>query len=124
MVRSIFSTLTSLAHGIKLLNFHGIKPFYDNLVEFRSSEEEKGGKGSKYRRQILADENFQEMMNTVQKWLKLDGFIGHPKLTCLYNTLLNHFMDAGQGSSTRAIVFSEYRDSAEDIVRLLNAHKP
>ncbi len=124
MIRSIFATLTSLAHGIKLLNFHGIKPFYDNLVEFRSTEEEKGGKGSKYRRQILEDKNFREMMDTVQKWLKLDNFIGHPKLTYLCDTLLNHFMDAGEGSSTRAIVFSEYRDSAEEIVRLLNTHKP
>ncbi|KAH8883931.1 P-loop containing nucleoside triphosphate hydrolase protein, partial [Thozetella sp. PMI_491] len=124
MMRAIFSTLTSVAHGIKLLNFHGIMPFYENIREFRSTEEEKGGKGSKYRRQLLADENFQEMMSTIEKWIKLDGFMGHPKLTYLCDTLLNHFMDAGEGSGTRAIVFSEYRDSAEEIVRILNTHKP
>lgn len=119
-----FTMLQGLAHSIKLLNFHGIEPFYDNLKEFRSSAEEKGEKGSKLKKQLLKDPNFQEMMSIIEKWLKKDNFIGHPKITNLCDTLLNHFMDAGQGSSTRVIVFSEYRDSAETIVRALNAHKP
>lgn len=124
MIMSIFSILQSLAHAIKLLNFHGIAPFYHKLLDFRSETEEKGAKAPKYRRQILEDENFQEMMETIDKWQKLDGFVGHPKLSYLCENLLNHFMDAGQTSSTRAIVFSEYRDSAEEIVRALNKHKP
>ena len=38
---------------------------------------------------------------------------------------MNHFIDAeARGDATRAIVFSEYRDSAEEIVRALNIHKP
>lgn len=121
---AIFGMLQTLAHSIKLLHFHGIKPFYNNLVDFRSSVEDKGEKGPKLKNQLLKDPNFQEMMNMIEKWLKLDGFVGHPKMTYLCDTLLNHFMDAGQGSNTRAIVFNEYRDSAEEIVRALNAHKP
>ncbi|WYZ34525.1 hypothetical protein EsH8_I_000801 [Colletotrichum jinshuiense] len=122
MMRAIFSILASLAHAIKLLNFHGIKPFYENLKEFRSATEDKGEKGSKYKKQIVNDQSFQEMMSKVEKWLRIDGFAGHPKLAALQDTVLNHFMDAG--ASTRIIVFSEYRDSAEDIVRVLNVHKP
>ena len=46
--------------------------------------------------------------------------------------MLNHFLDAGDGrkaegaqkSETRVIVFSEYRESAEDIARTLNMHGP
>lgn len=124
MMMSIFSILQSLAHAIKLLNFHGIAPFYHKMLDFRSETEEKGAKGSKYKRQILEDANFQEMMDTIDKWLRLDGFVGHPKLSYLCENLLNHFMDAGQESNTRAIVFSEYRDSAEEIVRTLNKHQP
>lgn len=124
MIMSIFSVLQSLAHAIKLLNFHGIAPFHHKLLDFRSETEEKGAKAPKYRRQILEDENFQEMMDTIDKWQRLDGFVGHPKLSYLCENLLNHFMDADQGSNTRAIVFSEYRDSAEEIVRALNKHKP
>ena len=119
-VIATFAILQSLAHSIKLLNFHGIKPFYNNLAEFRSTEEEKGAKGSKLKRQLIEDENFQKMMDMIEGWMKIDGFLGHPKLEYLCETLVNHFMDAGEGSSTRAIVFSEYRDSAEEIVRILN----
>lgn len=124
MIMAIFTILQSLAHAIKLLNFHGIAPFYHKMLDFRSETEEQGNKGSKNKRQIIQDENFQEMMDTIGKWQKLDGFVGHPKLSYLCENLLNHFMDATHGSSTRAIVFSEYRDSAEEIVRTLNKHKP
>lgn len=124
MMIAIFTIMQSLAHAIKLLNFHGIAPFYHKMLDFRSETEEKGAKGSKYKRQILEDANFQEMMDTIAKWQRLDGFVGHPKLSYLCENLLNHFMDAGQESNTRAIVFSEYRDSAEEIVRILNKHKP
>ncbi len=130
MMIAIFAILSSLAHTIKLLGFHGIKPFYDSLVQFRDEIEGKGQKGSKYKRQIVEDASFQDMMNKMDRWVRNDNFVGHPKLTHLSNTVLNHFMDAGEGhegsasSNTRIIVFSEYRDSAEEIVRVLNSHKP
>ncbi|KAH7163086.1 hypothetical protein B0J13DRAFT_430947 [Dactylonectria estremocensis] len=124
MMRAVFSVLTSIAHSIKLLNFHGIKPFYDNIADLRSEQEDKGEKGSKYKRQLIQDSSFQEMMDKISKWLRTDGFVGHPKLTALADTVLNHFMDRGEGSATRVIVFSEYRDSAEDIARMLNTHQP
>ncbi|TGJ84086.1 hypothetical protein E0Z10_g4703 [Xylaria hypoxylon] len=130
MMIAVFAILSSLAHTIKLLGFHGIKPFYDSLVQFRDDVEEKGQKGSKYKRQIVEDASFQDMMNKMDRWVRNDNFVGHPKLTHLSNTVLNHFMDAGEGrecsasSNTRIIVFSEYRDSAEEIVRVLNKHQP
>jgi ATP-dependent DNA helicase MPH1 len=122
MMRAVFSVLTGIAHSVKLLNFHGIKPFYDNLVDMRSEQEGRGEKGSKYKRQLLEDKSFQEMMSTIERWLRTDGFVGHPKLTALVDHVLNHFMDSGE--ATRVIIFSEYRDSAEDIVRTLNKHRP
>ncbi|KAI1734341.1 hypothetical protein F4680DRAFT_357200 [Xylaria scruposa] len=130
MVMGLFTILGSLAHSIKLLSFHGIKPFYDSLAQFRDEIEAKGQKGSKYKRQIVEDASFQEMMTKMERWVRNDNFVGHPKLMHLSNTVLNHFMDAGEGressasSNTRIIVFSEYRDSAEEIVRVLNRHQP
>ncbi|KAG7292365.1 3'-5' DNA helicase [Staphylotrichum longicolle] len=120
MIIAVFSILQSLAHAIKLLNFHGIKPFYNGLAEFRSTEEGKPGPGSKLKRQLLGDENFQKMMSMMERWMRKEDFNGHPKLAYLCETLVNHFIDRGEDSNTRAIVFSEYRDSAEEIVRLLN----
>lgn len=129
MIMATFSVLTGLAHGIKLLNFHGIKPFYESLLQFREEVEGKGEKGPKTKKQLIEHPAFQEMMDKIASWSKKDDFVSHPKLTYLSDTVLNHFMDAGEGkdsgpTNTRIIVFSEYRDSAEEIVRVLNIHKP
>jgi ATP-dependent DNA helicase MPH1 len=127
MLNGLFTILASVAHGIKLLNFHGIGPFYANVKEFRQSVED-ANKPGKYRSQIVNSPDFKKMMEMIGLWLSKDGFIGHPKMTYLCDTILNHFLDAGEGrlgegcppSSTRVIVFAEFRDSAEDIARVLN----
>jgi ATP-dependent DNA helicase MPH1 len=132
MMRALFSILASVAHGIKLLNFHGIGPFYETMKDFRASIEENGNKAGKYRKQINDSPHFKTMMDRIGAWINKDDFVGHPKLTYLCDTILNHFLDAGEGrlphgaphSGTRVIVFAEYRDSAEEICRVLNRHKP
>jgi ATP-dependent DNA helicase MPH1 len=132
MMIALFSILSSVAHSIKLLNFHGIGPFYAAVKELRRDVETRGGKPSKYKKQITDSPHFSEMMDRVRDWMSGDGFIGHPKLTYLCDAILNHFLDAGDGrlvdgappSGTRVIVFSEFRDSAEEITRVLNRHGP
>ncbi|KAL3417874.1 type III restriction enzyme [Phlyctema vagabunda] len=131
MAHGLFTVLAGLAHGIKVLNFHGIGPFYANVKELRHGVESKEA-GGKYRSQVVDSADFKKMMTTIQTWLNKDDFVGHPKMTYLCDTILNHFLDAGEGrlgdnappSSTRVIVFAEYRDSAEDISRVLNRHQP
>lgn len=122
MIMAVFAVLQSVAHAIKLLNFHGIKPFHDSMAEFRTTTE-KDEKGSKYRKQLVRDPDFQELMLTVERWLQEDSFESHPKIGFLKERLNTHFQD-NIGSNTRAIVFSEYRDSAEEIVRTLNRCSP
>jgi ATP-dependent DNA helicase MPH1 len=131
MMMGLFSVLASVAHGIKLLHFHGITPFYETVRDLRSSVQDNGEKGSKYRRQIVESAHFKKMMDRVQAWVNKEDFMGHPKLVTLSQTILNHFLDAGAGrlgsdappSATRVIVFAEYRDSAEEIARILNKHE-
>ncbi|KAE8452193.1 hypothetical protein EG329_001660 [Mollisiaceae sp. DMI_Dod_QoI] len=132
MVNGLFSILASISHSIKLLNFHGIGPFFSSVKDFRQSVLDAKNKAGKYKTQIVESPDFKKMMDMVQLWLSKDDFIGHPKLTFLCDTILNHFLDAGEGrlgedappSSTRVIVFAEFRDSAEDIARVLNRHGP
>jgi ATP-dependent DNA helicase MPH1 len=129
MMTSLFGVLASIAHSIKLLNFHGIGPFYTTLKDFREASEDSKAKAKK---EILGHPDFKKMMERIQSWINKEDFIGHPKLTYLCDTIMNHFMDAGEGrlgenappSSTRVIVFSEFRESAEDITRVLNRHGP
>ncbi len=131
MMNGLFSILASVAHSIKLLNFHGVGPFFSNIKDFQQ-EVEDSKKPGKFRKQIIDSPDFKKMMDRIALWVSKDDFVGHPKITFLCDTILNHFLDAGEGrlgkdappSATRVIVFSEFRDSAEDIARVLNRHEP
>ncbi|MCJ1242990.1 3'-5' DNA helicase [Trapelia coarctata] len=132
MVNTIFTLLASLAHAIELLKFHGIGPFFHKLTEF-CNETQAGNKGSKYRRQIDDDENFKKLMTRVGAWINNPGFVGHPKLDYLQSVVLKHFVHAGDGegaeggispANTRIMVFVHYRDSAEEVVRVLKRNSP
>jgi ATP-dependent DNA helicase MPH1 len=131
-VLAIFSTLASIAHSIELLQYHGMGPFYRNMVAL-CNDVSTGDKGDKYKKQILNNEHFKKMMTRLSAWTSDPEFIGHPKLEYVKSIILNHFMDAGEGrgaadgrppSATRIMVFCQYRDSAEEVVRVLKRHEP
>lgn len=130
MVNNIFSLLASLAHAIELLKFHGIGPFYHKVLAFRNDTQATGDKASKYKKQIDQSEHFEKMMSRVRTWINNPDFVGHPKLEHVQSVVLNHFLDAGEGrgasgpSGTRIMVFAHYRDSAEEIARVLRRNEP
>lgn len=130
-VNAIFTVLASMAHGIDLLKYHGITPLYRHLLHFQSNTD--GQKGGKYQRQIVQDEHFKKLMNYLSPWTKNPEFIGHPKLEYLKQVVLNHFLDAGEGAhtatggtqtSTRVMIFVHFRDSAEEVTRVLKRYGP
>ena len=129
-VMSIFGLLGSLSHAIELLKFHGIGPFFHKILSFENKITANGNKGDKYSRQITSSQEYQAMMSRMQSWINNPGFVGHPKLEYLQRVVMNHFLDAGEGrgesdpSSTRIMVFSHYRDSAEEIARVLKRNEP
>ncbi|KAJ5646291.1 ATP-dependent DNA helicase mph1 [Penicillium lividum] len=130
MVNAIFTLLASLAHGLDLLKYHGIVPFYRHLLHFKSNTD--GQKGGKYQKQIVQNESFKKLVNYVDPWSKNPEFIGHPKLEYLKSVILNHFMDAGEGKEnadnsqpgTRVMIFVHFRDSAEEVARVLKRYEP
>ncbi|KAJ5894977.1 hypothetical protein N7495_006668 [Penicillium taxi] len=132
MVNAIFTVLASLAHSIDLLKYHGITPFYRHLMHFKSNMESQKGGGGKYQKQVVQNESFKKLCNHLGPWTKNPEFIGHPKLEYLKSVILNHFMDAGEGqdnadnaqSSTRVMIFVHFRDSAEEVVRVLKRYGP
>ncbi|KAL4950349.1 hypothetical protein BDW69DRAFT_172381 [Aspergillus filifer] len=130
-VNAIFTVLASMAHGIDLLKYHGITPLYRHLIHFQSNTD--GKKGGKYQRQIVGDEHFKKLMNYLRPWTTNPEFIGHPKLGYLKQVVLNHFMDAGEGAhaaigenqtATRVMIFVHFRDSAEEVTRVLKRYEP
>ncbi|KAK3720916.1 3'-5' DNA helicase [Vermiconidia calcicola] len=131
MVNAIFTVMSSLAHSVGLLKNHGIGPFYSGVLEFQKSIESGETKG-KYATQIAQSEDFTKMMRLIRGWTNNPDFIGHPKLEYLREVVLNHFLDTGEGrqgpdvppSATRVMVFASYRDSTEEICRVLKGNEP
>lgn len=131
MVNAIFNVLSSIAHSIGLLKFHGIVPFYSGILAFKKTVDDGELKG-KYARQIAECEEFTKMSSLIRGWTNNPDFIGHPKLQYLREVVLNHFLDAGEGrqgpdvppSATRVMVFASFRDSTEDICRVLKRNEP
>ncbi|KAF2165515.1 hypothetical protein M409DRAFT_24367 [Zasmidium cellare ATCC 36951] len=131
MMNAIFTVLSSLAHSIGLLKFHGINPFYSGVLAFQREVDSGQSKG-KTAAGIAQSEHFTKMMSNIRAWTNNPEFVGHPKLEYLKDVVLNHFLDAGEGaqgsdvppSATRVMVFASYRDSTEDICRILKRHEP
>ncbi|KAJ5445847.1 hypothetical protein N7491_001929 [Penicillium cf. griseofulvum] len=132
-VNSIFTVLASLAHAIDLLKYHGIVPFYRHVVHFKSSSEGQKGGGGKYQKQVVQDDSFKKLLSHLEPWSKNPEFIGHPKLEYLKSVILNHFMDRGEGKeltggtsqpATRVMIFVHFRDSAEEVTRVLKRYEP
>ena len=132
MVNSIFTVLASLAHALELLKYHGIGPFFSKLRSFEDESLSGSSKG-KYAKQIAMDEHFRKLMTRLKGWINSPDFVGHPKLSYLKEVVLNHFMDAGEGhgaangrppSDTRIMIFVHFRDSAEEVTRVLKRHEP
>lgn len=129
MVFSCFKVLAKLAHSISMLKFHGIGPFFRGISDFRN-EVDSGTTKGKNALAIRNNENFVKMNSMVQTWINNPDFIGHPKLEHLREVILNHFMDAGEGkdgiapSATRVMVFAAFRESAEEINRVLRRNDP
>ncbi|KAL3461062.1 hypothetical protein BJX64DRAFT_261593 [Aspergillus heterothallicus] len=121
-VMAIFTVLASMAHGIDLLKYHGVTPLYRHLTHFQTNSD--GQKKGKYHRQITQDEHFVKLLNYLGPWSKNPEFIGHPKLGYLKQVVLNHFLDAGEQSATRVMIFVHFRDSAEEVTRVLKRHEP
>jgi ERCC4-related helicase len=129
IVHVVFAVLASISHGMELLKYHGMGPFYIKMKEF---QDEAAKTKSKYKKQISDSDAWKKLMARLHGWINDDNFVGHPKLEYLQQVILDHFMNAEDGrnvdgappAQTRIMVFTNFRDSAEEIVRILKRHQP
>jgi ATP-dependent DNA helicase MPH1 len=127
MIASAFKVLQSLAFALELLKYYSIKAFYDQLLKMR---QEARTQKSKYRKQVDESEAMERMMVRLKAWHSDPEFVGHPKLEQVRAEVLQHLVDAGEGSnggertSTRIEIFSQYRESVEEICRVLKKDAP
>ena len=128
MVRSAFDVLGALGQALELLKYYSIRGFYEKLLKFRAEANDPKKKG-KYRKQVDKSEPFERMMVRLHAWTSDPDWLGHPKLEQVRSDVLQHFIDAGEGengkrTSTRVEIFSKYRESVEEICRVLQRDSP
>ncbi|KAG4302148.1 hypothetical protein PCK1_001420 [Pneumocystis canis] len=116
----LFSFLCSLAYPMSLLICHGLNPFYTKMKELIGTSA-----SGRYKTFFKNNEKFKQIVSLIED-LKLNpSFSGHPKLDKVRSLILNHFTNANdKNEETRAMIFVEYRSSAEDIIELLKGDYP
>ncbi|ORX98858.1 P-loop containing nucleoside triphosphate hydrolase protein, partial [Basidiobolus meristosporus CBS 931.73] len=131
-VEGDFGICLALSHAYSLLCQHGVRPFYSAL--YGIVQEAKDGKRiSRARQDLLKNPVFVNLMNRIEKMMEEPTFIGHPKLEKLVSYVVNYFVNHQENndgleedaqSQTRVMIFAEYRESVDEIVKSLNDHSP
>lgn len=128
---SDLAMLISLLHAKNLLTVHGLSSFKDYVMNW-VKERQEGARLSWSKREILQSTEFHALELSLTGGN--NGAVGsdagreqpsHPKLVKLREVLHEHFQrHSAGGSSTRAIVFTQYRSSVAEIVELLKPLAP
>jgi ATP-dependent DNA helicase MPH1 len=115
------AVLRPLALAMNLLVLHGIIPCHSKLLQTRTEFESQG---NNLKKSLLSNHDFQHLMTQLDLFAASDS-IGHPKLERTIALIMDHLvMMSDQSQDTRIMVFVKFRDSASEIVRQLNKHRP
>ena len=126
-----YSVAQSLLRVRECIRDNGIGVARNKLSQFMSDRSIKGGSALK----VIQDQDFVALWKAVidanstgkspSKNTPKDMKINNPKLHKLDEILREHFHRARAcGESSRAIVFSQLRDSVEEIVNVLRGSRP
>lgn len=128
-IRAISALMQSLSYSVQLLKTHGFMPFYIKLHQIELECLGSNGKNAKY---LVNAPEFRKATRRCRELIygedkgptyKYDltdrkmGFMGHPKLEELA-TRVYQFLET-RGADSRIIIFAEFRDSAAEIVWVL-----
>ena len=128
MIEGDFALCITLTHALELLLQHGIRGFYNFLAGKTDAVEGETGH-NRTRTELFKVNGFSQMMSDLKSKFGNDCQVGsavsHPKLTKLKEIVLEHFQKAEkEGRPTRVMIFSQYRDSVNEIVALLEEYTP
>ncbi|TRY61353.1 hypothetical protein TCAL_01790 [Tigriopus californicus] len=148
VVEGDFASAISLYHAYELLLQHGMRTFFNFLT--KSMDEQTGNRRLRYELNRLPvwheissamTEKFVEdpknaKLNSSRPQLltqfgaakgsqETNLVLGHPKLERLREMVLDHFKaKQAEGLDTKVMIFSQYRDSVQEITACLHFHRP
>lgn len=114
----ILQILNVVGQALRRLNIYGIKSFY-NYFDQKHKEFTIKFKNKKSNNQTAArfyfHDNIKLILDKCKELIADDNFLGHPKLEILINEL-DEFFKENEANDSRVIIFTEFRESALDIV--------
>ena len=127
MVEGDFALCITLTHALELLLLHGIRGFY-NFMSGKTDPVAEGGSDaahhSRMRSELQKIPEYRQLMDELKPKI-VANYISHPKLGKLREIVLEHFRRAGEDKAeTRVMIFSQYRDSVEEIAAIFKDHEP
>ena len=109
---SLIAEAMKVDHALELLETQGIKPLH---TYFRRMQQDALTSKVKAVQNLMQDELFKSSMHFTEELVKQN--IGHPKLIKLREILQETL---GKDAHAKAIIFTQFRDSAEEIVKNVN----
>lgn len=122
---ALLSILIKFGYAISLLQNQGIAQFYNKLKEIKlDATHDAKGKTKTPAKNIKSFLNHEGFVKCFQKCEDLindstTNFIGHPKLLHLIEIMDGFFDNEQNNKSSRVIIFTDYRNSASEIFRVL-----
>ncbi|TGZ70613.1 hypothetical protein CRM22_003107 [Opisthorchis felineus] len=133
-VQCDFGSVICLLHAMELLDQHGLRPLYQYLGGVLNGQRASASVRAEMMRLSGVEQLWSDLVARFKPALGADNpsstqapFVGgHPKLEKLKELLVQHFRShapTAQGE-TRVIVFSQFRDSVEEIMHMLKQLRP
>ncbi|GFO07356.1 ATP-dependent DNA helicase mph1 [Plakobranchus ocellatus] len=133
-VEADFCLAISLYHGYDLLQLHGLRSLYNFLMGIVSGEKGYG----RTRAELLRNADFNSIMDRLHNKFAADAnatgskpdidgkvVVGHPKMQVLEKIVVEHFQSyENKSTATKVVIFSQFRDSVQEIATILNQHQP
>ncbi|OON15683.1 helicase protein, partial [Opisthorchis viverrini] len=133
-VQCDFGSVICLLHAMELLDQHGLRPLYQYLGGVLNGQRASASVRAEMMRLSGVEQLWSDLVTRFKSAPDADNpsstqtpFVGgHPKLEKLKELLVQHFRShapIAQGE-TRVIVFSQFRDSVEEIMHMLKQLRP
>jgi ERCC4-related helicase len=122
MSMSLIYGLSLAVKIIALLSQHGIRTFHNRLSSY--IEDCMNQKGSAARQSLMRDPEFNRIYQYTSEMIKEPCFSSHPKLDRLVAVVVEHFSRDVDMSNSRVMIFSQLRESVDEIAECLREHDP
>ncbi|KAI9347922.1 hypothetical protein DFJ73DRAFT_760943 [Zopfochytrium polystomum] len=128
-IESDFGITVGLADCMVHLMSLGIRMFLKHLDDY-IDDTINAKSVTKAREDLMRRPEFNDVVRHARALTERPEFVSHPKVPKMAEIVVSHFLDHqnnqidGEARETRVMIFTQYRDTVEEIVQMLSPHAP